>query len=66
MARKPKEKEKGKLPSGNVRVQVYWYTDDSGKRHYKSFTAPSRKEALRLADGRCWRRTRSPRSNGSL
>ena len=50
MARKPKEKEKGKLPSGNVRVQVYWYTDDSGKRHYKSFTAPSKKEAKRLAD----------------
>ena len=23
MARKPKEKDKGKLPSGNVRVQVY-------------------------------------------
>ena len=50
MARKPKEKGKGKLPSGNIRVQAYWYTDDSGKRHYKSFTAPTRKEAKRLAD----------------
>lgn len=34
-----------KLPSGSWRCQVYDYTDDSGKRHYKSFTASTRKEA---------------------
>ncbi len=28
-----------KLPSGSWRCQVYAYTDDSGKRHYKSFTS---------------------------
>lgn len=49
MGKTPK-KQKGKLPSGSVRVQVYWYTDDSGKRHYKSFTAPTRKEALQEAN----------------
>lgn len=27
-----------KLPSGSWRCQVYDYTDDDGKRHYKSFT----------------------------
>ncbi len=27
----PKKKTKGKLPSGNVRVQVYDYTDAGGK-----------------------------------
>lgn len=35
-----------KLPSGNWRAQVYDYTDGEGKRHYKSFTAGSKKEAL--------------------
>lgn len=34
-----------KLPSGSWRVQLYDYTDDAGKRHYKSFTAPTKKEA---------------------
>lgn len=28
-----------KLPSGSWRVQVYDYTDSSGKRHYQSFTS---------------------------
>lgn len=28
-----------KLPSGSWRCQVYDYTDDKGKRHYKSFTS---------------------------
>lgn len=27
-----------KLPSGSWRVQLYDYTDENGKRHYKSFT----------------------------
>ena len=34
-----------KLPSGSFRCQVYDYTDENGKRHYKSFTAPTKKEA---------------------
>lgn len=42
-------KKKGELPSGNVRVQVYDYTDEAGKKHYKSFTAPTRAQAQALA-----------------
>lgn len=42
-------KKKGELPSGNVRIQVYDYTDVNGKRHYKSFTAPTRREAQLMA-----------------
>ncbi len=34
-----------KLPSGSWRCQVYDYTDAAGKRHYKSFTADTRKNA---------------------
>ncbi len=33
------------LPSGSWRVQVYLYKDSDGKRHYKSFTAPTADEA---------------------
>ena len=40
----------GKSPKKNVRVQAYWYTDETGKRHYKSFTAPTKKQAKLLAD----------------
>lgn len=38
-----------KLPSGSWHCQVYDYTDASGKRHYESFTARTRKEAELLA-----------------
>lgn len=38
-----------KLPSGNWRVRVYDGKDASGKAIYKSFTAPSKKEAEFLA-----------------
>lgn len=38
-----------KLPSGNYRIQVYHYTDVHGRKHYKSFTAPSRKQVILLA-----------------
>ena len=38
-----------KLPSGSYRVRVYDYTDENGKKHYKSFTAPTKKEAERMA-----------------
>ena len=34
-----------KLPSGNWRVQVYTHTDSEGKRHYQSFTAPTKQQA---------------------
>lgn len=39
-----------KLPSGNWRVRVYDYTDKDNKKHYKSFTAPSKKEVMMLAN----------------
>lgn len=38
-----------KLPSGRWRALVYDYTDNKGKRHYKSFTADTKKEAEFLA-----------------
>lgn len=34
-----------KLPSGNWRCLVYDYTDENGKKKYKSFTAPTKKAA---------------------
>ena len=43
------KKKKNTLPSGNIRIQVYDYTDVDGKKHYKSFTAPTRQEAKYLA-----------------
>ena len=43
-------KRKNSLPSGNFRVLALDYTDPDGKRHYKSFTAPTKKEAQMLAD----------------
>lgn len=38
-----------KLPSGSWRVQVFDHKDVDGKLHYKSFTAPSKREAEFLA-----------------
>lgn len=38
-----------KLPSGNWNVQVYIGKDPNGKRKYRSVTADTRKECLRLA-----------------
>ena len=35
MEKKAPKKKKNTLPSGNVRIQKYWYTDDAGKKHYK-------------------------------
>lgn len=43
------KKKKGQLPSGNIRVTAYDYTDETGKRHYQSFTAPTRYEAQAMA-----------------
>lgn len=36
------------LPSGNYNALVYDYTDDNGKRHYKSITAESKREVKQL------------------
>lgn len=38
-----------KLPSGNFRVRAYAYTDESGKKIYRSFTARTKSEAEFLA-----------------
>lgn len=38
-----------KLPSGSWRTQVFDYKDVDGKKHYKSFTAPTKREADYLA-----------------
>ena len=38
-----------KLPSGNWRVRQYSHTDSNGKKHYESFTAPTKQEAEMLA-----------------
>lgn len=38
-----------RLPSGNYRCQVYDYTDQNGRRHYKSFTAATKKRSELLA-----------------
>lgn len=55
-----------KLPSGNWRAQVYAGKDETGKRLYESFTAPTKREAERdaavfSADRRRARRDRSAR-----
>ena len=34
-----------KLPSGSWRCRVYDYTDENGKKHYKSFTSDNPKPA---------------------
>ena len=38
-----------KLPSGSWRCRTYSHTSPDGKRHYKSFTAPTRKQAEYMA-----------------
>lgn len=51
-----------KLPSGSWRVQVYSHKDGSGKKHYESFTAPTKKEAELKAlewSNRCDRKKQS-------
>ena len=34
-----------KLPSGNWRIRIYSHTDAQGKKHYESFTAPTKQQA---------------------
>ena len=43
------KKQKNALPSGNIRIRVYDYTDTDGKQHYKSFTARTKAEAKAMA-----------------
>lgn len=50
-----------KLPSGNWRVQMYAGKDPTGKRIYESFTAPTKREAERLAAN--WDAERKARGN---
>lgn len=39
------------LPSGNFNAKVFDFTDASGKRHYKSITASSKRDVkLKIAD----------------
>lgn len=38
-----------RLPSGSFRVRVFSHTDSSGKKIYKSFTAPTKKQAEMMA-----------------
>lgn len=38
-------KQKHRLPSGSVRLQAFDYTDENGKKHRRSFTAPTLAEA---------------------
>lgn len=38
-----------KLPSGSWRIQVFDHKDVDGKKHYKSFTAPTKREAQFMA-----------------
>lgn len=61
---KSKKKKKNELPSGSYRCQVLDYTDPDGKRHYKSFTAPTKAEAQFLAAQ--WRTNRTEEKNPKL
>ena len=38
-----------RLPSGSYRCRAYSHTDPDGKKHYRSFTAPTKKEAEYMA-----------------
>lgn len=38
-----------KLPSGSWRARLFLGEDENGKKHYKSFTAATKREAERLA-----------------
>lgn len=38
-----------KTPSGRYKVRVFSHTDEQGKKHYKAFTADTKKEAEQMA-----------------
>lgn len=50
-------KRKGELPSGNIRIKVYDYTDANKVKHYKSFTAPTKDLAQEMADN--WKKLKN-------
>lgn len=49
-----------KLKSGNWNLYKYDYTDETGKRHYKSFTAPTKAEIRRMVSKWTDSRTKRP------
>lgn len=51
-----------KLKSGNWNLVKYDYTDELGKRHYKSFTAPTKAEIRRMVAKWTDTRTKRPAS----
>ena len=55
-----------RLPSGSYRVNLYIGLDESGKRKYKSFTAPTKKEAELLAAQYNMSRREKPRCELSV
>ena len=60
------KKKKNALPSGSFRVQVYDYTDKDGKKHYKSFTAPTKRQAQALATDWKANREKMPETDMTL
>lgn len=52
-----------RLKSGNFRAKAYDYTDEEGKKHYRSFTAPTKREAERMAHEFLHNRDRSRQSD---
>lgn len=52
-----------KLASGSWRCQVYDYTGEIGKRHYRSFIAPTKKECSLLAAEFSANKKRIPKGN---
>lgn len=52
-----------KLPSGMWRAQAYAFTDEDGRQHKESFTAPTKAEAEMLANEYKARRKRSLRND---
>ena len=52
-----------KLPSGSWRVQVYSHTDNDGKKHRESFTAPTKREAEAMAAEWANKKDRRKRAN---
>lgn len=55
-----------KLPSGNWRVNQYIGKDENGKRMFKSFTAPTKKEAEYMASEYTMHQNIKNNTNGSM
>lgn len=59
-------KQKHLLPSGSVRLQAYDCTDENGKKHYRSFTAPTLAEAKMMRNEWQLERKKKPKQNCEL